>query len=461
MLSSLRVAAVALATFVLLPATAQAAPPPAELSVPLVVGTIQDQSLGLSKLRVTYTWDSATASASAPAITLAKGERFRIYTCIQTHVLGRSFATKCAQKDVDTRAKTLPTIVAGPSVTATTRRPAAGAWGYAYHQVIVQKRKADGSYSYNAGTSLAGLAKAAVPLPPEGSWLGTLPPSQGVTYPGSGTGGLNSGAPDSMCLGSLKTGSAPAGVSTTALGTAAPAYYEVGEPASGPAKGVMLVIHGGAWNAHGPGSVAGMRKDADRWRARGWRTVSISYRPCELAFNDVKWFYDRARAVYGSGLPYCALGASAGGNLALVLATQRPNLACVINQSGPANAKALPEQEAYDASTGGTSVVGPRWTFNMLTAAVGEENAHWYSPALFPIKARVLSAFTERDTLIPFEQATDLQTRMLERDPAAYSDVVKLGPGTAATFVHAKVSEDALDEYHAREEQLVAPLVGQ
>src|SRR5215212_8070584 len=140
MLSSRGAAVAAVTALALLPSVAEAAPPPAQLALPLAVGTFQDQSLGLSKLSVSYTWDTASATASAPAITLANGERFRIYTCIQTHVYGRSFATKCAQKDVDTRSKALPSAVAGPSVTATTPRPATGAWGYAYHQVAVQKR---------------------------------------------------------------------------------------------------------------------------------------------------------------------------------------------------------------------------------------------------------------------------------------------------------------------------------
>jgi dienelactone hydrolase len=200
-----------------------------------------------------------------------------------------------------------------------------------------------------------------------------------------------------------------------------------------------------------------MRNDANRWRARGWRTVNISYRPCEHAFADVRWFYDRARAVYGPGLPYCALGASAGGNLALVLATQRPDLACVINQSGPTHPKALLGQEAYDPATG-SSVVGPRWLYNMLTAAVGQESTHWYSPALFPIKARVLSAFTTRDPFVPLAQATELQSKMRARDPQAYSEVVTLGHGSATDFVHAPVSQAALDDYYARERELVAPL---
>jgi acetyl esterase/lipase len=438
-------------------APAHAAPPPTELSVPVAPTDLSSPSLGISTLRVTYTWNAAAASAKTPGLTLAQGSMYRIYTCIRTHVHGRNFATKCGQKDVDTRSKALPTVTAGPTVTASSPRPAAGQWGYAYLQVVVHERGADGAYKHKAGTP-GGLSLGAVPLPPEGSWTGLLPGLQGVTYPGAGVGGLNTGAPDSMCVGIYKGGGTPSGLSTSALGTGAPAYYEVGEPTTGnPARGVMLVVHGGGWKKNGPGFVAEMRKDADRWRARGWRTVSISYRPCERAFADVKWFYDRVRAVYGAGLPYCALGASAGGNLVLVLATQRPNLACVINQSGPTNAKALVDQEAYDPISG-SSVVGPRWLFNTLTAAVGQETTHWYSPANFPISARVLSAFTARDTLVPLAQATELQSKMHARNPQAYSEVVNLEHGSAATFVHAPVSQAALDDYYARERELVAPL---
>ena len=42
----------------------------------------------------------------------------------------------------------------------------------------------------------------------------------------------------------------------------------------------MLVLHGGGWSSVGEAKLRVTRADAERWRARGWRTVNASYRPC-------------------------------------------------------------------------------------------------------------------------------------------------------------------------------------
>ena len=129
------------------------------------------------------------------------------------------------------------------------------------------------------------------------------------------------------------------GVATTGLGAGAPAYYEIGEPtgdfAGQPPKGVMMVIHGGGWSLHGPGAVASMRSRADRWRAEGWRTLNVGYRPCADSVQDVRWFYDRARELWNTAGPFCVMGSSAGGHLALMLAASRPGVACAIAHAGP------------------------------------------------------------------------------------------------------------------------------
>jgi acetyl esterase/lipase len=107
-------------------------------------------------------------------------------------------------------------------------------------------------------------------------------------------------------------------------------YYEVGLPtgdhAGRAARGVMLVIHGGSWAAHGAIWVQAKRADADRWRARGWQTVNLTYRPCGQSVADVLWFYDHARTWFGAGATICALGTSAGGHLALLVGANRPDL---------------------------------------------------------------------------------------------------------------------------------------
>lgn len=155
------------------------------------------------------------------------------------------------------------------------------------------------------------------------------------------TGGINSALQDSFCEGTQDPppSSLEDGTSTTALGSTAPAYHEVGEPAGAfagqPPKGIMLIVNGGGWSLNGPGAVAADRPDADYWRALGWRTVNLTSRPCAQSFADVEWFYDQARALWGPGLPYCALGWSAGGNLALMLAAARSTVSCVISEAGP------------------------------------------------------------------------------------------------------------------------------
>jgi hypothetical protein len=59
--------------------------------------------------------------------------------------------------------------------------------------------------------------------------------------------------------------------------------------------------------------------------------------------------------------------------------------------------------------------------------------------------------------LIPYSQMTLLRDTMREDDPAAYVDTMQLAGGDRM-FVHAYVSQAALDAYHQAEQELVAPL---
>ena len=133
-------------------------------------------------------------------------------------------------------------------------------------------------------------------------------------------------------------------------------------------------------------------------------------------------------------MPYCALGGSAGGQLALLLAASRPSVDCAVDEAGPTDGTTLKFQST---SAGGTD--GPRWVYNLLTAAVGPEFVHWWSPALFPIKARVLFAVAAKDPYIPYAQGTELRTKMLNADPNAYVDLLQLADGSN-NWVHAGIS---------------------
>jgi acetyl esterase/lipase len=215
----------------------------------------------------------------------------------------------------------------------------------------------------------------------------------------------------------------------------------------------MLIINGGGWYMNGAGMVASDRSDADYWRAAGWRTVNLTYRPCSQSFGDILWFYDQARSLWGSSLPYCGLGASAGGNLALMLGAARSTLSCVISEAGPTDATTIANESTPVGSTN-----GPRWVYNLLTAAVGPEQLFWWSPALFPIHARVLWAISAGDPFIPWAQGTELRSKMLAANPAASVNLLQLASGTTS-WVHAGISALAVATLQQAEQQLVAPLI--
>ena len=74
---------------------------------------------------------------------------------------------------------------------------------------------------------------------------------------------------------------------------------------------------------------------AQRFNAGGWETFNIDYHPLARSRADVARAYDAVRARVGPNVPICAMGASAGGTLALLLSVDRPSLACVMSWAGP------------------------------------------------------------------------------------------------------------------------------
>jgi hypothetical protein len=408
------------------------------------------------KLIADWSATDATFKATAPVAGSLGGGRYVVRLCLSTHTLGAPPSASCQDRTVGSGTATL---------TRTLPRPPAGGTAWATGIALLGRQpQAGGAIEWVAHSwPAAGVADASIVIPDVDGVVPGPAPNQGVlTAPGAWTGGPNTSQRDSMCVEEPAPGSAPAEptLSTTVFGQL-PWYYEVGEPtgafAGQPPKGIMLVVHGGGFVTTGSGAVIYMRADAERWRARGWRTVNTTYRGCAQSLADALTMYDTVRAAYGTSLPVCGVGASAGGAYVLYLAARR-DLYCVISQAGPADFLALKDQTAYDAATGGQQTVGPKSAYNLVTAAFGEENLATFSPQQLGIHGRVLFAIAEADPLIPPSQAGELRDAVLAADPAQYADAFVLPVGEGAFFIHGPTSAAAIEDYFAHEEALVAPL---
>lgn len=436
------------------------------IRIPALAGTPD----GRLTTRVTYTGATARAqTATSQPIGLTKGFRYRLTTCLVYHVSGSTPVTACTDRSVDTHAATRPVLAAAPTVEQVQRRPGAGqAWAYfvGYTQV-----------SYSTGTDFTvvahswpdnGLQGAAIAVPPVGHHRARLPANGPVTPDVVATGEINTARADSICRATpgAADGRLPPGVAASHPAyRRAPAYYEVGQPsgafAGQPPRGIMLVINGGGWSYTGAGAVQSDRPVADRWRARGWQTVNLTYRACGQSLDDVLWFYDQTRSWFGPSAVVCASGASAGGHLALMMASKRKGVYCVVSQGGPTDLTAAQHEATYrSTSAQGTGQSGGR-LHNLGAAAFGAENLAAVSPVVLASSylknTRVLQGFALADPLVPYQQATDLQQAMLRANPKAYVDTVQLAKGPER-FVHATVSRAALSDFLAREQRLVAPI---
>ena len=429
-----------------------AVPSPATVSN-RVVSLAGGGGLGELTSRTTYTDTTATAIATPGALRLPLGNLYRIRTCVLAKAPGRAPQSHCESIETRPNAVTVVTGVTAPAARMTVDRPAAGGpAGTIAGEVLVDVHLPDNTYAPHATSwPSGGLPAAGTVVPAVGALGGTLLGPQGVAIAGAPGGGINSGTQDSICREDPAAPDTPSAGATDALGSL-PFAYEVGEPPAGQrVRGVMIVLHGGAWFSVGEGKFRITRGDAERWRRRGWRTVNASYRACDASVGDVLALHDRVRTRYGAATPICAFGRSAGGHLALLLAARRPTLGCVVAEAGIADLAAL----ASEASSGGAT--GPATVANWATAAFGADRLADVSAAGSRVRARVLYALAESDPLVPFAQATSFAAAQRRRDPAAYVDTLRLARGDIL-FEHGFVSAAGLQEFHDREQQLVAPL---
>ena len=266
---------------------------------------------------VTYTDRGATAVATPSPLRLA-GSTYRIRTCVWTKAAGTAPASACEELTTQPDARAAAAGIVARGASTTVARPAAG-------------------------------------RPPA-----TIACTQ-----------------DSICReDQVAPSTAPLG-SAAALG-ALPFASEVAEPAGGRApRGVMLILHGGAWSSVGEAKLRITRGDAERWRARLAHGERHLPRLRGVGRGRARPL-DGVRRTYGDKLPVCALGRSAGGHLALLLAARRPKLGCVVAQAALADLPALARQ------TAATGRVGPATVNNWATAAFGADRLAQLSRSTSP-----------------------------------------------------------------------------
>ena len=446
-------AALTLCLTAALPTRAAAVVPQNTAVANRVVTIPSANGIGDLTFRITYSETTATGDATPSALRgLELGVLYRIRTCVWTKAPGAAPASVCESGETRPNAITVLTGVTAPAARMTVERPPPGAPAATIAgTVLVDRHNTNGTYTPVATSwPSGGLPSAGLSVPATDQVSGSVLGPQGIAIDGVPGGGINSATQDSICReDQVPPSSAPVG-STTALGEL-PFAYEVAEPATGAARGVMLLLHGGGWSSVGEAKLRGMRADAERWRARGWRTVNASHRSCAGSSGDVVTLYDRVRRTYGATIPICSYGRSSGGHLALLLAARRSQLGCAISVAGLADLAALARQTA----AGGAR--GPATITNLATAAFGADRLQEVSATGAAIRARVLYAIAVDDTLVPWEQATELAAAQHRRDPNAYVDLLRLAGGSTL-FEHAFVSQSALQAFYAREQALVAPL---
>jgi dipeptidyl aminopeptidase/acylaminoacyl peptidase len=188
--------------------------------------------------------------------------------------------------------------------------------------------------------------------------------------------------------------------------------------------GVVLVLHGGAWRAAGPPTMALMDTRARAFAGWGWAAAVVDYRAFADAPGDVVRAYDAARARF-PGLPICAYGESAGGQLALMLAVRRP-LACVIDAAGPVDLPRLDGTPQAD------------WVRAKALAAFGDLRDASPTHHAAAIRAPVLAGYGAADRIVPASQGRYLKRAL------THARVIELATGAGPRFVHAPVAAAAL-----------------
>lgn len=182
-----------------------------------------------------------------------------------------------------------------------------------------------------------------------------------------------------------------------------PGRLVIDEP-RGESRGLVWIVCCGGWQSPRDAGVDLRRRRARDalgaavWRRRGYVVATYGHRGGRRSFGDALAAYDSLRARF-PGLPICAVGASAGGHVALLTAARRPGLRCVVALGAPSDLASLPTR-----SSGIYSDEAPRRVARRL---FGRSRFRELSPVTHAtrIEASIWMPACSDDRVIPPEQA--------------------------------------------------------
>jgi len=215
-----------------------------------------------------------------------------------------------------------------------------------------------------------------------------------------------------------------------------PAHEIKGPTDGGPSKGTVILFHPGGWGFVGEQYLATMEPQAQRWRDRGYTTLNTTYAGAGASEADAIDMFDAVNKSRMNRKPIFTTGASAGGQLSLMVAAKRPKLDLAISQGGPLDFVDLPEGGFKD------------W----VNVAWGPDvTAHSPVHQADAIKARVLLGASQGDTLLmpssrTFKEVRPKRTTYIE---------MPVGDGQAP-FIHANVDSGQIGRFLSAEETMAA-----
>ncbi len=216
-----------------------------------------------------------------------------------------------------------------------------------------------------------------------------------------------------------------------------PAYVQVGRAAGAPV-GAIILIHGGGFVETGPATMTSLVPLARRFNAAGWETFNIDYHPLARSRPDVVRAYDTVRARVGPNVPICAMGASAGGALALLLAVDRPSLACVMSWAGPTELAPLITLRSPVSDD-----------LQRLSASIHHRLGAWSAVSLAArLRAPTFLLYAANDPIVPAAQGAALHAKVPR------STFIVMPPG-AAGFVHSGVDPSAFERALKAEDRML------